>query len=243
VDFIYITGSANYQKLGGAQFMSDKVGVTGQFQKTLRLEAPLELVYGYFTDFNFVLPRLPEIDRVLRYKDGRYRMIFAADDGRGHEMGVVFDVRHEMEACKHVKTIPVPVRKEDLKSDPMSNSGPLFPGTFAGETILLEKGNHVEVLYKATLHIDVEVPRFLSFLPTNMLHKMGDSLMNFKLNSVGEGLTRTMHGDFKLWCEKNAHSAVREREKVGAAVRGKELGAGESRVRIISQEKSASDLN
>ncbi|MEI6046366.1 MAG: DUF1997 domain-containing protein [Chloroflexota bacterium] len=177
------------------------VAVQGDFERCIRLETELETAYAYFSDFSYVLPRLPEIDRVLHYSDGRYRMIFGADDGRGHDMGIVFDIRHEFLTDRHIKIHSVPLSTQDLHNDPrLANSkGPLFPGRFSGETLFHKRGNHIEVVYRAELHIEIEIPRFLSFMPRRVVQQLGDGLMNLKLHKVGNGLAERMASDFTEW--------------------------------------------
>ncbi len=181
------------------------VAVQGDFERSIRLEEDLEVVYSYFTDFNFILPRLPEIERVLRYADNRYRMIFGADDGRGHELGIVFDIRHEMLENRHIKMVSLPVAQHDIQQDPrlQNSKGPLFPGKFSGETLFHQQPNHIEVIYRVRLEIEIEVPHFLNFLPKKMLQQIGDTMMKVKLSSVGDGMARRMSMDFQEWCEAN----------------------------------------
>jgi len=187
--------------------MTQYVAVQGDFERLIRLESGIETVYSYFTDFNYILTRLPEIDRVLRYSDGRYRMVFMADDGRGHEMGIVFDIRHELNENRHIRMVSLPLTEQDLRDDPrMSSShshGPLFPGRFAGETIFYDRGTHSEVVYRAQLNIEIEVPRFLSFMPRKVLQQIGDTLMKLKLHTVGDGLAQNMVEEFEGWRELN----------------------------------------
>lgn len=194
--------------------MANLLSVQGNFQRHIRLQTPLEVAYTYFTDFNYVLPRLPEIERVLRYRDGRYRMIFAADDGRGHEMGIVFDIRHELLENRHIKMVSVPVSQHELSGgDSLSRStGPLFPGMFSGEVVFNENNIGVEVVYRVNLLVEIEVPRFLNFMPRPVLQKLADSLMQLKLHTVGDGLANRLTTDFGEW-----HS---QREVDGRAAHG-----------------------
>ncbi|MEI7557037.1 DUF1997 domain-containing protein [Candidatus Chlorohelix sp.] len=227
--------------------MGDLVGVSGDFRRIIRLDAPVEVVYNYFTDFSYVLPRLPEVNRVLHFKDGRYRMIFSADDGRGHDMGVVFDVRHEVVENHIVKMVPVPINPHELKKSMGPNVGVMFPGSFGGEATLKQHSNHCEIIYKVNLKIDIEVPQFLSFLPMPMLRKMGDGLMSLKLNKVGEGMSQNVPSDFKHWVDKN-HSRVhhlfeKAEEKVKVAVHHHDENANSPKAYYIKPENSSFDVN
>ncbi len=185
--------------------MSNQMAVQGTFQRFMRLQTPLETAFAYFTDFNHILPRLPEIDRVMRYRDGHYRMIFMADDGRGHEMGIVFDIRHELVENRHIKMISLPVSLQELSGDKLSKgNSPLFPGHFNGEVIFSERANQIEIVYRVDLLIEIEVPRFLNFVPKPLMQKMGDSLMQLKLHNVGDGFADRLIGDFGEWHTRNA---------------------------------------
>jgi hypothetical protein len=90
-----------------------------------------------------------------------------------------------------------------LHNDPRLASskekGPLFPGRFKGETLFHTRGKHIEVIYRAQLHIEIEVPRFLSFMPKKVVQQLGDGLMNLKLHKVGNGLAERMADDFIEW--------------------------------------------
>lgn len=185
--------------------MAQYVAVQGDFERVILLQSTIETAFDYFTDFNFVLPRLPEIDRVMRYADGRYRMVFGADDGRGHEMGIVFDIRHELTDNRHIKIVSLPLSEEELHKDPRmnQNNGPLFPGRFSGETLFRERGQQIEVIYRARLAIEIEVPRFLSFMPRRVLQQIGDTMMNVKLHNVADGLAERLGSEFSDWCEAN----------------------------------------
>jgi Protein of unknown function (DUF1997) len=179
--------------------MSNVISVQGQFHKDILLKTEIEHAYSYFTDFNFVLPRLPEIGRILRYRDGRYRMIFSADDGRGHDMGIVFDIRHELVENKHVKVVPLPLTHAQIRNDKTLGKGPFFPGLFSSDTILHLRRDHIEVNYKLQLQIEVEVPNFLRFMPLGMLQKIGETLMHMKLGSVADGFIQRLPEDFNEW--------------------------------------------
>ncbi len=196
------------------------VAVQGNFERFIRLDTEIDTAYSYFTDFNYVLPRLPEIERVLRYSDGRYRMIFSADDGRGHAMGIVFDIRHEMDANQHIKMLSVPVSEFDLKNDPRlvasKAKGPLFPGSFSGETLFHDRGRHIEVVYRAQINIEIEVPRFLQFMPRKVLQQLGETLMKVKLNKVSEGMAGRMEEDFGEWQEQNSIKLIKPSKSVAA---------------------------
>ena len=182
--------------------MLNNLVVQGNFERLIRLKAPLEVAYTYFTDFGHILPRLPEIERVLRYKDGRYRMLFMADDGRGHEMGIVFDIRHELIENSHIRMISLPVSRQDLSGDQLSKGvGPMFPGMFSGEVIFTPKDDQIEIAYLVNIVVEVEVPRFLSFMPKTVLQKLGDSLMQLKLHNIGVGFADKLVDDFDEWCE------------------------------------------
>ncbi len=184
--------------------MANSLVVQGKFQRLIRLNTPLEVAFTYFTDFGYVLPRLPEIERVMRFKDGRYRMLFMADDGRGHEMGIVFDIRHEVKENSHIKMVALPVSRQDLSGDGLSKGpGPLFPGLFSGEVIFTENGDQIEVAYIVNLVVEIEVPRFLSFMPRPVLHKLGDSLMQLKLHSIGNGFADNLLADFSTWFNRH----------------------------------------
>ncbi len=191
---------------------NNTMSVQGKFQRFIRLQTPLETAFAYFTDFAYVLPRLPEIGRVLRYRDGRYRLIFMSDDGRGHEMGIVFDIRHEIVENRHVKMIAIPVNQHELTGDRASQgTAPLFPGLLNGEVILTERHGQIEVVYRLDLFIEIEVPRFLSFIPKPMLQKIGESLMQFKLHAVGDGFAERLTEDFVEW---NKRHVVRANEPI-----------------------------
>lgn len=182
--------------------MMQMLAVRGQFERVIRLNTPVEHAYSYFTDFSYVLPRLPEIDRIIRYRDGRYRMIFSADDGRGHEMSIVFDIRHELEPNRSIKMRSVPLTLERLHSDKLiSSNNPLFPGIFEGETLFVEQASHTEVIYRVNLFIEIEVPRFLQFMPKNVLQGIGDTLMRLKLHQVADGFANRVTADFGNWLE------------------------------------------
>ncbi|HEX2916073.1 MAG TPA: DUF1997 domain-containing protein [Chloroflexia bacterium] len=200
--------------------MLNLIGVQGNFQRLIKLETELETAYAYLTDFNHVLPRLPEVDRVLRYRDGRYRMIFSADDGRGHEMGVVFDIRHELVEHQHIKMISIPVSRQELSGDRMHKSkGPLFPGLFSGEVIFTERTDYIEITYRVDLLIEIEVPRFLNFMPHNVLQKLGDSLMQFKLHSIGDGFADKLASDFEGWQNLNIPGELQKAAKTAGQSR------------------------
>ncbi len=227
--------------------MSELMGVKGHFHRVIKLDTSVEAACAYFMDFNHVLPRLPEVDRVLRYKDGRYRMIFMSDDGRGHEMGVVFDIRQEVLENRHVRMLPIPISRQELAGSPLATNAPLFPGTFNGETTFIQRDNHCEVVYKAALQIEIEVPRFLNFIPRNMLQKMGDGMMNFKLTAVGEGLGRNTPTDFKQWYKTNEEKLAgvlsETRHKVGVAVGGHEKNSLGHSVNVLKSERSGIEFN
>lgn len=195
--------------------MANQMSVQGNFQRFIRLETDLETAYTYFTDFKHVLPRLPEVERVMHYKDGRYRMIFGADDGRGHEMGVVFDIRHELDELRQIRMVSVPVSQQDIGDKFSNKGGPLFAGMFSGEVVFTPGFNQVEVSYRVNLLVEIEVPRFLSFMPRNVLQKLGDSLMQFKLHSVGDGFAERLTGDFGDWCTQNQSYATRFAQPAG----------------------------
>jgi hypothetical protein len=182
------------------------MAVQGDFERLIRLNTDLDSASAYFRDLNYLLPRLPEIERVLRYSDGRYRMIFSADDGRGHEMGVVFDIRHEVIENRHIKIHSIPISESDLRNDSRlaHSKGPLFPGRFSGETLLHIRENHIEIIYRVNLHIEIEVPKFLSFMPRKMLQQIGDTLMKVKMHRVGDGLAERLIEDFDEWLEINS---------------------------------------
>lgn len=215
------------------------MAVQGEFERIIRLETEVETALAYFTDFNYVLPRLPEIERVLRYSDGRYRMVFTADDGRGHEMGVVFDIRHEIIENRQIKIHSIPLTENDLRNDSrmaQHHKGPLFPGRFSGETIFHQRGSQIEVLYRVQLHIEIEVPRFLNFMPKKVLQQLGDTLMKVKLHKVGDGLAERMAGDFGEWCKLNP-------AKIQAVARGGL--ADERRIQMVEPhgQRVAAELN
>jgi hypothetical protein len=184
--------------------MTNIMSVQGNFQRFIRLHTHQDLAFAYFTDFNHILPRLPEVDRVLRYKDGRYRMIFMADDGRGHEMGVVFDIRHETIHNRVVKMISVPIDPQDLNKKTAAGEPPLFPGKMSGEVVLRQQVGHVEVIYQLELLIEIDVPGFLSFIPKPVLQKIGDSLMKYKMHAIGDGYADRMVEEYQDWHITNA---------------------------------------
>lgn len=189
--------------------MSEMLAVQGQFERIIRLETSLEHAYAYFTDFGYVLPRLPEISRILRYRDGRYRMIFMADDGRGHEMGIVFDIQHELEPGRHIKMVAVPLALEQLRKDQLNGSNsPLFPGLFNGEVLFAQHPGAIEVVYRVKLNIEIEVPRFLALMPKNVLQRIGDGLMRMKLHQVADGFANRVTVDFKEWVAPRLREAV-----------------------------------
>jgi hypothetical protein len=181
------------------------MSVQGNFQRHMHLATHLEMAYAYFTDYNHILPRLPEVDRVMRYRDGRYRMIFMADDGRGHDMGVVFDIKHEVVENRMVKMVSIPVSPHELAGDRLAKGqAPLFPGLMNGEVLLNDRVGHVEVSYRLNLLIQIEVPGFLYFIPKPVLQKIGDGLMQYKLHSVGDGFAERLVDDFGDWHNRNA---------------------------------------
>jgi hypothetical protein len=204
--------------------MSNIIAVQGNFHRNILLNTEIEHAYSYFTDFNFVLPRLPEVGRILRFKDGRYRMIFTADDGRGHDMGIVFDIRHELIENKHVKVVPIPLSHDQIKHDKSLGKGPFFPGLFSSDTILHLRRDHIEVNYKLQMQIEVEVPNFLRFMPLGVLQKIGETLMHMKLNTVAAGFVQRLPEDFNEWyslkqaeTESLAKITVVTREENGTA--------------------------
>ncbi len=181
--------------------MANQMVVQGNFQRFIRLQTPLPVAYTYFTDFNHVLPRLPEIERVMRFRDGRYRMIFGADDGRGHQMSIVFDIRHELVENQHIKIVSLPVSRQDLSEDSnMHGVGPLFGGMFNGEVVFTQRADRIDIGYSVNLVVEVEVPRFLSFIPRPVLQKLGESLMQLKLHNIGDGFAERLTNDFEEWC-------------------------------------------
>jgi len=197
--------------------MTQIMAVRGEFERIIKLGTSLEHAYNYFSDFSYVLPRLPEVDRIIRYRDGRYRMIFLADDGRGHAMGIVFDINHELAPSRHIKMISVPLSLEQLRSDKLMNAhSPLFPGEFQGEVLFQDKTSHVEVVYRAKLHIEIEVPRFLAFMPKNVLQGIGDALMRLKLHQVADGFANRVVADFGEWYTPYQEKRQRETEVQGS---------------------------
>ena len=167
-------------------------------------------------------------------------MIFMTDDGRGHEMGVVFDVRHEAEENHRVKMLPIPLTFEELKNDNHIGDGAFFTGTFTGEATFHDKKHYCEIVYRVTLNIEVEVPRFLNFIPQTMLQKMGEGLMGMKLNAVGEGMSRNVPQDFDEWIDKNQHRFTHLFNQVKVGTNGAISSSG---VKTISSNKKGFELN
>ena len=185
--------------------------IRGEFERLIPLHTDVAAAYSYFTDFGRVLARLPELERLVRYKDGRYRLVFDADDGRGHAMTCLFDIRHELIENESIRILPVPINPAEVeamnrtnnpgfapgKHDP--NGKYVFSGLFAGETRFHHNArtNTAEITYNAGITLELEVPAFLAFLPQPVLHRVGDGLMTLKLKRVTEGFARNVQRDFQ----------------------------------------------
>ena len=73
--------------------MSHIMEVEGVFSRLFKIEAPIESVYAFITDMDYILPRMPEVERVELLTDGRYRMFYSAEVASGHKMDVVFYIK------------------------------------------------------------------------------------------------------------------------------------------------------
>jgi Protein of unknown function (DUF1997) len=188
--------------------MTNYLAVRGSFQRMMRLQTASEGAFAYMTDLRHVLPRLPDIERVQRFKDDRYRLFFATDDGRGHTMSIVFDTRYEFTPCQQMRIIALPIAQQELADENVGGGRPAFGGLFEGEIIFNERAALTEITYRLDILVEIEVPRFLNFIPHGALQRIGDGLMQLKARNIGDGFTHRLTNDYPNWAERRPAQAL-----------------------------------
>lgn len=189
--------------------MTNTLRLAGQLEQLIRLETPLENAYAYFSDFGNIVGLFPGIERIMHFRDDRYRLIFAADDERGHEAGIVFDVRCEQELNQVIKVLPVPTSAANLDQIELKHKKLelFFPGQFSSELYFERCGRETKISYRVELLIEFEIPKFLKFIPKKALQNMGDSLMQKKMRSTTSRLAENINQDFWQWFRLRTESA------------------------------------
>ncbi|MEI7553915.1 DUF1997 domain-containing protein [Candidatus Chlorohelix sp.] len=179
------------------------MGVDGVFSKIFKIEAPIEVVYAFLCDFDYTLPRMPQVEQVLQLSEDKYRMFYSADVVAGYKMHVLFDIRPEKLDGNVLKFLPVSVSSEEMKKIRSTHSESLFTGKFTGYAKFVQNGKRCDIHYKAQIRLEVEVPQFLRYLPTNALSKLGSKVMSYKMNSVGDEMALALPREFPKWRMQN----------------------------------------
>jgi hypothetical protein len=179
------------------------MGVDGVFSKIFKIDAPIEAVYAFLCDFDYTLPHMPQVEQIIQLSEDKYRMFYSADIVAGHKMHVLFDIQPEKLDGYVLKFLPVPISSEELKKIRKSHPENYFTGKFTGYAKFVQNGKRCEIHYKAQIRLEVEVPQFLRYLPTNALSKLGSKVMSYKMNSIGDGMALALPREFPKWQMQN----------------------------------------
>jgi carbon monoxide dehydrogenase subunit G len=177
--------------------------VDGVFHKIFRIEAPIEAVIAFVSDYKYTLPRMPQVERVLKYPNDRYRMFYSADVVSGFKMYILFDITPDMPAENKLNFVPIPISKEDLINARTSGYPSLHSGKFSAKASFAEVGNYTEIDYRAEITLQVEVPNFLRVLPLKALFKMGSGILSHKMDSIGDDMAESLPHEYEKWSIKN----------------------------------------
>lgn len=167
------------------------VDLGGQAIHTFSFNAPLPLVFDYFTDIPSIFTFLPDVIDVHPYSPNTCRVIVGSSDIFGFNMAGIFDLEIVLDQDRSIHLIP-------------ANDGPAvrmkgftFPGDLWIETTFepYEEGTVVEFSLEVSLTIPLPGP--LRKMPRPFVQQLGERAMEFKMSHMITGFVRHVEIDFE----------------------------------------------
>lgn len=166
------------------------IDLGGQAAHTFEFEAPIDLVYDYFSDIPSMFKLLPDVMDINEFDTNKYRVQVGASDHLGYTMAGIFDLQVEFE---HEQAIRLSPTKE---GPAVRLKGFTFPGDLWLEIHF--DGDDYETVAKYTIEISLTIPLPgpMLKLPRHMVQKMGEKAMSFKISNMMTGFSRHVQTDF-----------------------------------------------
>lgn len=169
------------------------VQLGGQAVHVFHFAAPPNLAYEYFCDVPAVFSLLPDALHVAPYATDRYRLVVGATDGHGHTMAGIFDLMAIHEPGQAIRIVP------DEQGPPIKMPGLIFSGFLAAEAVFHPAEHGTSVEYTVEIEMDIPVPSMLRLMPHTLLQGLGEKGMEYKMNHMITGFTRSITSDFHKW--------------------------------------------
>lgn len=173
-----------------------------QFERKIILAGHPADAFDYFSDPKNFIGLFPGVERVMHFKDGRYRMVVAAEKQYGIEAGLLLDIRFEFEGKDIVKVVPLEVSSEVAAELKPAHMTMLVPGLFGSDFHFVQHGSQTEVSHQLKLVIDFEMPGILKMIPKKMLENTGQSIMQKKMQQISENFANNLVADFEEWSKR-----------------------------------------
>ncbi|MFV9503166.1 MAG: DUF1997 domain-containing protein [Oscillochloridaceae bacterium umkhey_bin13] len=170
------------------------IDLGGEAMHVFRFAGPADLAYSYFCDVPAVFRLLPDALDCFAYGIDRYRLIVGANDGHGHGMAAVFDLKAHHEPGHAIRLVP----SDD--GPPFNIAGIAFAGSLAAEAVFIPQRNGATcVEYTVEIDLSIPIPAVLNLMPTPFLQNLGERAMEFKMTQMIGGFTRGVTADFHAW--------------------------------------------
>jgi hypothetical protein len=166
------------------------IDLGGQAGHVFQFDAPLKLVYDYFSDIQPILQFIPDVSEVSSYAKNHYRMIIGATDILGFAMAGVFDFRVEFEKDQCIRGYPA------TNGPAIRLKGFSFPGDLWIETLFSTEGNVTCVEYTIELAMTIPLPGPLRKMPRPLVREIGERALEFKISNIITGFSRHVEVDF-----------------------------------------------
>jgi hypothetical protein len=166
------------------------IDLGGQATHVFQFDAPLPLVYDYFTDVLAIFQFLPDTVDVYSYAPDHLRLVMGTTDLLGFNMAGVFDIATEFEAGTYIRAFPA------TNGPAVRLKGLSFPGELWIEATFEPDGEETLVEYHFELSMTIPLPGPFRRVPRPLLQQIGERALEVKISNIITGFSRHIEVDF-----------------------------------------------
>lgn len=172
------------------------VDLGGQAAHEFLFDAPLPLVYEYFTDVPAIFSFLPDVSSVKPYGTDCCRVVVGSTDIFGFNMAGIFDLQVEFEPEQSLHIFPA-------EEGPAVNMrGVSFPGDLWLETFFYPQDEQsTAVEFQLELSLTIPLPGPVRKMPRPVVQRLGERAMSYKMSNMITGFVRHIEVDFARYVQ------------------------------------------
>jgi hypothetical protein len=185
-----MTASASRAAEQRSRIKSGEIEVGGRIGHLFQFPVTRQVAYDYFADIGAIFTMLPDVQEVLEFGNGRYRIIVGAADGHGHSMTALFDIEAIGEPGAAIYVQPF------AGAPAWKGRGLSFRGDLWAEALFSDRSPGANVQYSVEMLLNIPLPPVFQLMPRAILQTISDTAVALKMRQMISGFVRDVTTDF-----------------------------------------------